>query len=462
MMSLCPNAINTTGRGSSGVGLTAAVVVDKDTGERHLEAGAMVLGDRGIVCIDEFDKMNEADRVAIHEVMEQQTVTIAKAGIHVSLNARCSVLAAANPIYGEYQPDLPATKNIALPDSLLSRFDLLYIVLDQNDPHIDRRIADRVLRNHRFPMETLTMMNLYDEKIIEPEIHTDDHQSSEVFEKHNSLLHGDIKRDILTRAFLRKYLHYAKKATTPVLTDEATVYISNAWTQLRTKAEEEDNNLRAVPITVRTLETLIRLSTAHAKLRLSKAISKKDCEVAFEMLSFALYHETGKDYLEASEDQEEEEQEDIKQSASKKKSVAKSVSSGRKTASKGMIIDEDSQEDEEEDDENDITISAKKSKSGKDSTLKEVDKLFNADVATSGPVTDARKKFVYKIIYDYTNKLRFKQMTLDELWSQVQKNKDSVTVHKINSKNELLDIVLAIDNEAKVMYSHDTKDITLI
>lgn len=282
MLNAAPLAISTTGRGSSGVGLTAAVVQDKDSGERTLEAGAMVLADRGLVCIDEFDKMSEADRVAIHEVMEQQTVTIAKAGIHTSLNARCSVVAAANPVYGQYDDTQRVEKNIGLPDSLLSRFDLLFIVLDHLDPELDMHIADHVIRLHRFP-KTLLSQELDDSHDEEEE-----GRDQQPYQKYNKLLHGPTPVDLLTPAFLQKYIAFAKqRRVTPKLSDEAVDIIAEEYVQLRTA-----EGSRTLPITARLLETLIRLSTAHAKSRLGATVEKEDCDVALRILKFALYNDT--------------------------------------------------------------------------------------------------------------------------------------------------------------------------
>ncbi|KAK2976476.1 hypothetical protein RJ640_020517 [Escallonia rubra] len=310
IMNIAPLAISTTGRGSSGVGLTAAVTSDQETGERRLEAGAMVLADRGVICIDEFDKMNDQDRVAIHEVMEQQTVTIAKAGIHASLNARCSVVAAANPIYGTYDRSITPTKNIGLPDSLLSRFDLLFIVLDQMDPGIDRQISDHVLRMHRFRSAidgggaTLDGISRYGR---EDEAETD----SSVFVKYNRMLHGRTaersrKRDALTIKFLKKYIHYAKHRIQPDLTDEASDYIATAYAELRNASSNAKTGGGTLPITPRTLETIIRLSTAHAKLKLSRQVLISDVEAALKVLNFAIYH---KELTEMEEREEERERE---------------------------------------------------------------------------------------------------------------------------------------------------------
>ncbi|KAE8605437.1 hypothetical protein XENTR_v10015138 [Xenopus tropicalis] len=292
-----PRAIPTTGRGSSGVGLTAAVTTDQETGERRLEAGAMVLADRGVVCIDEFDKMSDMDRTAIHEVMEQGRVTIAKAGIHARLNARCSVLAAANPVYGRYDQYKTPMDNIGLQDSLLSRFDLLFIMLDQMDPEQDREISDHVLRMHRYRAageqdgDAMPLGSAVDILATnDPNVTSEEQQELQVYEKHDSLLHGVKKRKekILSVEFMRKYVHVAK-IFKPVLTQEAASFIAEEYSRLRNQDQLSTDVARTSPVTARTLETLIRLSTAHAKVRMSKTVQLQDAEAAIELVQYAYF-----------------------------------------------------------------------------------------------------------------------------------------------------------------------------
>lgn len=309
VLNTAPLAIATTGRGSSGVGLTAAVTSDKETGERRLEAGAMVLGDRGVVCIDEFDKMSDVDRVAIHEVMEQQTVTIAKAGIHTSLNARCSVVAAANPIYGQYDTHKDPHKNIALPDSLLSRFDLLFIVTDDIEDARDRLVSEHVLRMHRYRQAgTEEGAPVREQANQTLGVGLDDNQDSnrptEVYEKFNIMLHSGVtvttgrgrarKVEVLSIPFIKKYIQYAKSRIKPILTKGAADHIVTTYSGLRND-ELHGNQRKTSPMTARTLETLIRLSTAHAKARLSNKVEEKDAKAAESILRFALFKEVVED-----------------------------------------------------------------------------------------------------------------------------------------------------------------------
>ncbi|KAI4677534.1 hypothetical protein J4E81_010916 [Alternaria sp. BMP 2799] len=308
VLNTAPLAIATTGRGSSGVGLTAAVTSDKETGERRLEAGAMVLADRGVVCIDEFDKMSDVDRVAIHEVMEQQTVTIAKAGIHTSLNARCSVIAAANPIFGQYDIHKDPHRNIALPDSLLSRFDLLFVVTDDIEDARDRQISEHVLRMHRYRQpgtEEGAPVREEGSQLLGVGLETDAdaNRPTEVYEKFNPMLHSGVtitvgrganrRTEVLSIPFIKKYIQYAKREK-PILTKGAADHIVATYSALRND-ELDAGTRRTSPITARTLETLIRLSTAHAKARLSKRVEQKDADVAEQILRFALFKEVVED-----------------------------------------------------------------------------------------------------------------------------------------------------------------------
>lgn len=220
--------------------------------------------------------------------MEQQTVTIAKAGIHVSLNARCSVFAAANPLFGEYQRDLPPTKNIGMPDSLLSRFDLIFIIFDERESEQDRKIAERVCKNHRYSnIELVNETNVEEDFIIQP-IDLFSVKDDMMFEK-GALFKSNSKHEMLTQAYLKKFVAHARNNVMPILCDETIKLSATLWTLIREKDFVHKEGNRVLPTTIRSYETLIRLSTAHAKLRLSSAVEIADCVEAFKLMCFCIY-----------------------------------------------------------------------------------------------------------------------------------------------------------------------------
>ncbi|KFA65682.1 hypothetical protein S40285_04814 [Stachybotrys chlorohalonatus IBT 40285] len=248
---VAPISIYTSGKGSSAAGLTASVQRDQSTREFYLEGGAMVLADGGVVCIDEFDKMRDEDRVAIHEAMEQQTISIAKAGITTILNARTSVLAAANPIFGRYDDMKTPGENIDFQTTILSRFDMIFIVKDEHTREKDERIAKHVMGIH--------MDGRGVEEVAESEIPVDK---------------------------MRSYITYCKTRCAPRLSPAAAEKLSSHFVSIRRQvhaAEIEANTRSSIPITVRQLEAIVRITESLAKLTLSPIATEEHVDEAIRL-----------------------------------------------------------------------------------------------------------------------------------------------------------------------------------
>lgn len=265
---LAPRSIYTSGMGSTAAGLTAAAIRD-DEGRWSLEAGALVIANDGVACVDEIDKMRDEDRSALHEALEQQTVSVAKAGITATLRSRCSLLGAANPKGGRFDRYGSIAEQVDLPPGLVSRFDLIFPLTDEPREEEDRRLAEHVLRSHHAG-----------------EINAQNERESATGAAPAANPDALQIQPMVPPEFLRKYIAYARTHIHPVMGPEALQKFREFYVTLRKSAGEEDQ--RTVPITARQLEALVRLGEASARLRLSRVVELSDAERAIRLVQDCL------------------------------------------------------------------------------------------------------------------------------------------------------------------------------
>jgi len=269
MALLAPRGIYTSGKSSSAAGLTAAAVKDEfGEGRWTLEAGALVLADKGLCCIDELDKMNDQDRSSIHESLEQGTISVAKAGITATLQSRCAVLGAANPKYGRFDESRNIAEQIDLPPALLSRFDAIFTLTDRPNSEADRNIAAHILKVHR---RGEIRLHEAPDKIKGMDV-------AEIMRESDTLVPS------MDRDFLRKYVAFSKRII-PIMSDEAMRTIETYYVSIRKLGEGEE---ASVPITARQLEALIRLSEASARARLNPLVTADDSNRAIRIVEYYL------------------------------------------------------------------------------------------------------------------------------------------------------------------------------
>ncbi|QSG08304.1 minichromosome maintenance protein MCM [Halapricum desulfuricans] len=271
IQNIAPRSVYTSGKGSSAAGLTAAAVRDDfgDGQQWTLEAGALVLADQGIAAVDELDKMAADDRSAMHEALEQQSISVSKAGINATLKSRCSLLGAANPKYGRFDQYEPIGEQIDLEPALISRFDLIFTVTDKPDEEKDRKLAQHILTtNYAGELHTHRQENA-----------TPDFSAEEV-ETVTEEVDPTIEPELL-----RKYIAYAKRNCFPTMTEEAKDEIESFYVDLRSKGQDED---AAVPVTARKIEALIRLAESSARVRLSDTVEQRDAERVIEIVRSSL------------------------------------------------------------------------------------------------------------------------------------------------------------------------------
>ena len=268
---IAPRSVYTSGKGSSSAGLTAAAVRD-DFGEGQqwtLEAGALVLADKGIAAVDELDKMAADDRSAMHQALEQQEISVSKAGINATLKSRCSLLGAANPRYGRFDPYEPIGEQIDLEPALISRFDLIFTVQDKPDEEHDANLADHILQSN-YAGE----LNSQREHMANPE-----------FSEAEIAAATEDVEPAIEPELMRKYIAYAKRECFPSMTEAARDRIKQFYVDLRAKGTDED---APVPITARKLEALVRLAEASARVRLSDTVTESDAERVVELVRSCL------------------------------------------------------------------------------------------------------------------------------------------------------------------------------